>query len=170
MKKIIEKLKNKKREITLVIISLIVIILFLSGYSMGKGVSNTSINGITEIAEPIMVVDNNPAVNLTTTSDTGYYEFTVKNYDETGKITQVDLLYNIEILSQLDESIIVKLYKENEEIVLENNKTQNMLLTKEFKTEDKYKMEITYDKTKSISVEDIVKDIQIKVHSEQAKA
>ena len=136
---------------------------------MGKGINSTSINGTTEIAEPIIVVENNPPASITTTNDKGYYEFSVKNYDEEGNLTQVDLLYNIEIISKLDESIAVKIYKEDEEIQLENNKTQNMLLTKNKETEDKYKMEITYDKTKSNSLEDIIQDIQIKVHSEQIK-
>ena len=35
--------------------------------------------------------------------------------------------------------------------------------------EDKYRLEIKYDKTKSHSIEDIIQDIQIKVYSEQIK-
>ena len=169
MKKIIENLKKRKKEITIIAIILFIIILFFSGYSMGKGFSSTSINGETGVAEPIIVVENNPPVSLKTTNDKGYYEFSVKNYDQEGNLTQVDLSYNIEILSKLDKSIVVKIYKENEEIKLENNKTENMLLTNEQKQEDKYKMEITYDKTASTSLEDIIQDIQIKVHSEQVK-
>ena len=35
--------------------------------------------------------------------------------------------------------------------------------------EHKYKLQIIYDKTKNHSLEDIFQDVQIKVHSEQAK-
>lgn len=79
------------------------------------------------------------------------------------------MTYNIEILSKAEESISFKLYKENEEIPLQNNKTENMKLQKEKMQEDNYKLEIIYDKTKNQSIEDIIQDVQIKVHSEQIK-
>ena len=42
-------------------------------------------------------------------------------------------------------------------------------MPKESKKEDEYKLEIKYDKTKNHSLEDIIQDVQIKVHSEQVK-
>ena len=36
--------------------------------------------------------------------------------------------------------------------------------------EDTYKLEIKYDKTKNHSIEDIIQNVQIKVHSEQLKS
>ena len=73
----------------------------------------------------------------------------MKNYKETGEVTQVDLQYQIEILSQIEESISFKLYKNKEEILLKENKTENMKLEKERIQEDEYELEIIYDKNKS---------------------
>ena len=51
------------------------------------------------------------------------YYFTVKNYNNEGKKTQNDLKYMIEITPNLDKSIILTLYKDNEVINLNNQKT-----------------------------------------------
>ncbi len=169
-KEIKQKLKDKKKIITAVLMLILVGILFFSGYSMGKEYSKIDINAETQIAKPILVVENNPEINLQTVNDKGYYDFVVKNYNEEGAINQVDLLYNIEILSKLDKAIVVKLYKNGEELKLQDNKTENMTLPKGIEQEEKYQMQISYDKTKETSIEDIVEEIQIKVHSEQAKS
>ena len=92
----------------------------------------------------------------------------MKNYNSDEEITQIDLLYTIEILTKTDESISFKLYKNNEEIQLQNNQTQEMLLTRNEKKEDNYKLEILYNK-ENTNQKDIFQDIQIKVHSEQRK-
>lgn len=173
MKKIYQKLKQikiKRREATLIIIVIIVLTLFFSGYSMGKEIVQTKIDTKTEIAKPIVVVENNPAIKITNKDNKGYYDFKVKNYNETGEISQVDIIYYIEILSQKEETIQFKLYEETEEtkeIKLEQNRTENMEIEKGQKIEKLYRLEIIYDKTKSNSVEDILQDVQIKVHSEQ---
>ena len=96
--------------------------------------------------------------------------FIVKNYNEKGKITQVDMKYKVEILNKKDDAIIIKLFKNDEEILINNNQSEYFTLTKEDKKQDKFRLEVKYDKTKSTSVEDIMQDLQIKVHSEQLKA
>ena len=164
-----EKINHKKREITLIIIISMVILFFFSGFSLGKGVNKTNVNAKVEIAKPILEVENNSAVDIKTTEDKGEYEFIVKNYDEIGNITQVDLEYNIEILSTINENISIKIYKENQEINLENQKTEKFLLTKESKQEHQYKIEIMYNGDIG-SIQELIQDIQIKVHSEQKKA
>lgn len=169
MKKVKNPLKEKKREITLILVSIMVLILFFSGYSMGKEYSSTNIETSAKIAEPILVVENSPTIEINGKKKREYYNFKVKNYKENGEVTQIDLSYYIEILSQTQESIFFKLYKENQEIPLENNKTANMKLSKEKVQEDNYRLEIIYDKTKNISIQDILQDVQIKVHSEQIK-
>lgn len=169
MKKIKNSLKNKKREITLILISIMVLILFFSGYSMGKEYSSTNIEATSKIAEPILLVENSPIIEINGKEEIQYYDFKVKNYKENGEITQIDLIYNIEILSKTEEAISFKLYKDNQEIPLENNKTADMKLEKENIQEDCYKLEIIYDKTKNNSISDIIQDVQIKVHSEQTK-
>lgn len=169
MKKVKIPLKNKKRELTLFLVSVMVLALFSSGYSIGKESSNTNIQTNAEIAEPILIVENSPVVEVNGRKEREYYDFKVKNYKENGEVTQIDLEYNIEILSQTEEAISFKLYKNNQEIALENNKTANMKLEKEKKKEDCYQLEIIYDKTKECFNEDIMQDVQIKIHSEQMK-
>lgn len=162
--------KYKKREITLVLVIAMVIILFFTGYSLGKGISDQIINTNAEIAKPILVVDSNEQVSITGVENKGYYDFKVKNYNELGKTTEVDMIYNIEIISNTDETIIYKIYKDNKEVPMTKNKTGNITMTKDGKQEHNYRLEIVYDKTKSTSLSDIVENIQIKVHSEQKKA
>lgn len=53
---------------------------------------------------------------------------------------------------------------------MENKKTKDILISKNAKEEHNYKLEITYDKTKNISIQDIIQELQIKVHSEQKRA
>lgn len=169
MRKLKETLKIRRREITLILVIIMVLVLFFSGYSMGKEHSSTKIETSAKIAEPILVVENNPVIEMNGKETKEYYDFKVKNYKENGEITQIDLQYNIEIISQIEEAISFKLYKDNEEIVLENNKTKDMKLEKENIQEDCYRLEIIYDKTQNRSMKDILQDVQIKVHSEQEK-
>lgn len=169
MKKIKIPLKMKRREITLILVSIMVLLLFFSSYSMGKEYSSTKIEANSKIAEPILTVENNPVIEIDGKKQKEYYDFKVKNYRENGEITQVDLQYNIEIIAQNEESISFKLYKDNQEIPLENNKTGNRNLQKGNIQEDHYQLQIIYDKTKNSTAKDILQDVQIKVHSEQVK-
>lgn len=168
MKKI-DKLKSKKRELTLIIVITIVLTLFFTGYSIGKGLADTTIKAKAEVAEPILVVENGEHINIMGATNEGIYDFKVKNFDNEGKITQVNLEYTVEIISNTDESIVFKLYKNDNEVALENNKTKKMMLFTQGQQEDRYRLEILYDKTKSDSIADIIEDVQIKVHSEQVK-
>lgn len=120
------------------------------------------------IAKPVLEVENNPEITITASNEKNTYDFKVKNYNSNEEITQIDLLYTIEILTKTDERISFRLYKNDKEIPLENNKTKEMLLTKNEKKEDNYKLEILYNREENIQ-KDIFQDIQIKVHSEQRK-
>lgn len=170
MKKVKNLLKTKKREITLVLVSIMVLTLFFSGCTMGKEFSSTNIKANTKIAEPILIVENSPFIEISGKKEKEYYDFKVKNYKENGQVTQIDLEYNIEILSPKEEAISFKLYKDKQEMVLEDNTTSNIKLEREKKQEDSYQLEIIYDKNKNSSSHDIIQDVQIKVHSEQLKA
>ena len=168
MKKLnFKNIKEKRREITLIAVTLMVMTLFFTGYSLGKGFGETKIEANGKIAEPILIVENNPPVTITTTNNSGWYDFKVKNYDETGKITDVSLNYTIEILSTIGESVSFKMYKNDQEIALENQKTEEFILTNQEEQEDLYRLEIQYDT--SMNSQDILENIQIKVHSEQCK-
>lgn len=169
MIKIKTPFKSKRREITLVLVSIMILCLFFSGYSMGKEYSNINIETSAKIAEPILVVENNPVLEVNGKKQKEYYQFKVKNYKENGEITQVDLQYNIEIITKAEKAISFKLYKDNQEIRLENNKTDNIKLEKEKLQEDSYQLEIIYNEAENLSANDIIQDVQIKVHSEQLK-
>ncbi len=160
----------KKNKTTIIIIIMITILLFFSGYSLGKSYQSTKIIANGQIAKPILVVENNPAIEINGQNEKEFYNFKIKNSAKNGEITQVDLEYYIEILTQKEESISFKLYKDNQEIALTNNRTNNIEIPKGQLEEHNYKLEIIYDKSKNHSIDDIMQDIQIKVHSEQLKA
>ena len=76
--------------------------------------------------------------------------------------------YYIEILNYLNnEAIEIKLYRNEEEVEIKENKTEEIILTKDEIKEDNYKLEVKYNKDKNVNMEDIVEQLQIKVHSEQ---
>ena len=162
-------IKFKKRDFTAIIIIIITMLLFFSGYSLGKAYQSTTLQASGEIAEPILVVENNPVVEMNGKNEKEYYNFIVKNSTEDGKITEVDLEYYIEILTKTDEAISFKLYRNNDPILMKNNTSEKFKMSKDKEQKDNYKLEIIYDKTKNNSIEDIVQDVQIKVHSEQIK-
>lgn len=164
------KAENKKiKKLNVILLLIIIIILFLTGFSIGKEASDTILETKGEIAKPILFVDNNPEIEITAMKNKGSYYFTVKNYENDENITEVDMEYDIEIIGELDESIIVHLYQGEEEILLKNMKTEKQILTKDGKQEKEYRLEITYDKNKSTSITDIMQEIQVKVHAEQVK-
>ncbi len=163
-----EKIKERKKQIIIFMVIMITIILFFSGFSMGKGINRKDINGKTEVAKPILQVENGSSIEINNTNKIGTYEFKVKNYNEQEEITQVDLEYYIEILNNLENTgITLKLFKNDQEIETKENKTEKFRISKNEKVEDNYKLEITYDENKNINMENIVEQLQIKVHSEQ---
>ena len=157
--------ENEKRNITLIIIFSIVLIFFFSNASIGKETSKTKIETKAEIARPIIEIENSEMVDITNSKNEGIYEFKIKNYDKTGNITEVDMEYNIEILSEEDKNLTFKIYKEDKEIEINGNKTKSYLLSKDKKQEDNYKIEIIYEKDR-INYE-VANEIKMKVLSEQ---
>lgn len=121
-----------------------------------------------KIAKPIFIVDNNPEIEITAKQKEGYYYFKVRNY-ELEEISQVDMQYNIEIIGDIDEAIIYTLYREEEQIPMQANKTQTQKLTRNQKEEHNYCLKVEYDKEKNTSLSDIMQELQIKVHAEQGK-
>lgn len=159
-----------KKYILLFLLFIILIIFLFSKNSLGKQMSNIKINTNSEIAKPILIVENNPAIDITNKNNKGYYDFKIKNYNELGEINEIELRYNIEILNEENKAIKFKLYKGEEELLLEKNKTKDMIIKKNEKQEENYKLEIIYDKNLVSSLEDIIQNVQIKVHSEQLKS
>ncbi len=169
LKKEQKKYKDKKQEILIICMILIIGITFFSGVSVGKAVYNSHIKNDTQIAKPVLEVEKGSEMIITEDNQKGEYTFIVKNYNEVAEISQVDLTYYIEILEKdLNESIQYQLYKDNELIELKENKTETMTFHKDVKEEQHYTLKVTYDDSKN-TIEDIMQEIQIKVHSEQLK-
>ena len=158
------KEKNKKREIILAIVIGIIMLFFLSGFSMGKEMNRTKIETTGKIAVPILKVENEEPIEITNKGQTGTYNFKVKNYNENNETTDVDMEYQIEILGK-NNDIEMKMYKNETEINLVENQTEKFILSKEKMQEDNYRLEIKANKNSSAS--EILQEIQIKVHSEQ---
>ena len=176
---IISKEKIYKREnintknsmlFTIIFIVFIIFLLLFCGYSMAKSIEEFIIKSKAEIAEPILIVESNPSIDVTALNKSGIYTFKIKNFNEQDKLTQVDLKYYIEILSNTDNSINIELFQNENKISLNNNKSEYIKISKDKKEEREYTVKITYDKDKSNTINDIMEKIQVKVHTEQVKA
>lgn len=161
------KIKNKKKLIFIIFILTMLLILIFAKRSLGKATSKPIVEGKTEIARPIINVESSKKINITNQNKSGEYIFKVKNYDE--NVTDVDMEYYIEILNKIDKNIDIKLYKNDELIDINDNKTKIFDMPKASKKEDIFKMKIEY-KNSDKSVEDVVEQLQVKVHSQQKQA
>ena len=160
------KIKQRKKLIIIMIIVLIIILFFI-GFSFGKTYSKTDIQGSSEIAKPIIKVENSSKVNITNQNKEGIYEFKIKNFEDENNINSVEMEYYIEILTDISKLIEIELYKNDQLIEIENNKTKTFNMVKDIEQEDKYKIKIRYNEKSNISMEDIIQELQIKVHSQQ---
>ena len=158
--------KNKKIAISTVIF--MILVLFIAGCSIGKSITEYVLQSKAEIATPILEVSSNPKINITAVNNIGEYKFKVTNFKE-DKISDVNLRYYIEIKANVDESVKFLLYKNDQEINLQNLCSEYITIEKGKKQEDNYTLKIIYDKDKSSNVYDILERIQVKVHSEQEK-
>ncbi len=163
-----EKIKEKKNIIIIILIMFLILILFFTGYSMGKSFSKINIDGNTQIAKPIFDVQNSGNFEIDNINSHGTYEFVVRNFNLNGEKSDVDIEYYIELLNVIqNDAIKIRYLKNEEEIKINGNRTENFYLNKNEKQEDKFKIEITYEKDKNIKMEDILETLEIKVHSEQ---
>ena len=136
--------------------------------TLAKYTTTEKIDNKLEIAQPIFQVTGTEIAKINSINNIGYYDFIVKNYDKE-KIGEVDFLYTIEVISDIDDSVKFELYKNGQLINLENQKTEVMSIKGNIKTEEQYRLKVTYDETKGTNGKDILEDVQIKIHSEQGK-
>ena len=101
---------------------------------------------------------------LSTISLGKYFNKTKINVNSGVAIPIIKLEDYIEIITKKNDDINFKIYKEEKELNINNNKTEKFLLTKENKQQDNYKIEILLNKKIS---EDILQNVEIKVYSEQ---
>lgn len=155
-----------KKVRVVIILAIFVIILTCSRTSFGKYFSKTNIEIESEIARPILKVEGDTRLNINKVKENETYNLKIKNYDENNKVTEVDLEYFIEILPKENEIIKFEIYKEDRKINMYENKTEKFLLTREKMQDDNYKIEILLN---NISVQELVQNIEIRVHAEQKK-
>lgn len=153
-----------KKEIIKIIVVAFVLTIILSTISLGKYFNKTKINVNSGVAIPIIKLEGEQKIIINNNQENKVYNLAVKNYDENEQITQIELEYYIEIISPKNDNINLKIYKEEKELNINNNKTEKFLLTKENKQQDNYKIEILLNKKMS---ENILQNIEIKVCSEQ---
>ena len=164
-----ENIKSiKKNKIRIIIVSSLILLIFFAGYCFAKYEISRGVFAKSKIAIPVLEVEGHEGAKISAINNSGYYDFVVKNYNE-NNVSDVPLNYTIEVISNTDESVEFKLYKEDEEIDLINNKTNQIYIEGIRQKEHIYKLEVNYDKTKSNSQQDILEDVQIKVNSEQAR-
>ena len=120
------------------------------------------------IANPIFIVQSGETTKVNHINNIGYYEFVIKNFNETN-ISDVGFLYTIEIISNTEESIQFELYKDNTQVSLNNLKTQKLFIEGKEKIEQNYKLKVIYDNSKGTEGKNIFEEVQIRVHSEQEK-
>lgn len=133
---------------------------------MGKGFVQIVIYSKSEIAQPIIDVKSDSKINITNLNSVGEYNFTVLNYNE-DKVSQVDLKYFLRIEANVDDSIKFNLYKNGEEISLNENNSEESVLEKGKRQEDRYLLKIVYENNDKIKLEDMIEKVRIKVQAEQ---
>lgn len=149
------------------IIILTIIIIILSTHIVyAKYIAVDKISSSLSIAKPIFIVEGGEATKISEINNTGYYEFSIKNFNETN-ISETGFLYTIEIFSNTNETIQFELYNEDIQIPLENLKTEKLSISGNEKIEQKYKLKVMYDSSKGNNGQDILEEVQVKVHSEQ---
>lgn len=163
----IKKQINKKRMI--IMMSIIIFTLVVCTPMVFAKYNATDIlKSSNKIAKPIFMVEGTETSKISEINSVGYYEFTIKNFNEL-EVSEVGFLYTIEVISNTDDSIQFELYNGEKQIPLENLKTDKLSISGNERTEQKYKLKVTYDSSKGAKGKDILEEVQIKVHSEQEK-
>lgn len=166
-KNTLEDEKEKKSKIVLLLLLILIILLgILIGISFSKYQSKLEGKAIANLAKPVIEVRKEQSLLLTALKPKASYVFEVRNFKE-DELNEVEMEYYIEIVTHTDEAISFDLYRGEEKIPLNNNKTGKINLTKEEKQTHSYRLEITYDKTKGEIGKDINENVEVKIHSIQ---
>lgn len=149
------------------ILVLTITLIFSAQISYARYIKTEIAKGKQEIAIPILEVKEGKKVLINEKNHIGYYEFSIKNFNE-NNISEIGFLYTIEIISNIKEFVKFELYDEKRQIELKNLKTEPILIKGSEKIEQKYKLKIIYN-DEMTTEKNISEKIQIKVHSEQEK-
>lgn len=143
------------------------IICFLClGITIAKYFNKVILYSENDIAKPIFKIEDGTKTDITVMNNIGKYEFEVKNFDETQK-SDVAFEYTIEIISNADIFIKYKLFKDGQEINLNQKKTDKIVLSNLERNVHKYCLEITYIDDEYQNKEDILESVEVKINSEQ---
>ena len=160
----------KKYKILLGIIVMIalVILIFFSNTTFSSFISKITGQAKTEIAEPIFIIENTDSKVLDDNNTEINYYFNVKNYNDSNR-SETNLKYYIEVEPQnIDKSIVFTLYKDNEIVKLNNQKTDYIELDKNKDDTHSYKLNVKYNRENSNTNEDIKEKIFIKTYAIQS--
>lgn len=160
-------MKNKIRLITIILVILLFIILaFLVKDTYSSFASKIIGESKTVIGEPVFVLEHTEKKVLDDSNYEVNYYFTVKNYDA-NKVNDVNLKYMIEITPKQDKAIILSLYKDNQLITLNEQKTSYISLGHTNKEKHEYRLNVKYDKNSLENSYDINSNICIKANAVQ---
>lgn len=160
-------MKKRIRYLFIIILLLSSFIIINVSFSKAKYLTIIDGAGSAEIAKPVFEItqEDEKEVEVYDGIKSIEYKFSVSNNKDT-ELTDVELKYVIEIInSTKDFPIEYSLYKNDEKIELENNKTQPMLLKNNQNVKDEYKLNIVWkEKEGENSSND---DIKIKIEAIQ---
>lgn len=163
-----KKEENKLKILAMIIIPFFTFLLWLSGSSIGKSVTEYILQSKAQMAKPIIRIETDPLIEITSMEQEQLYHFTIKNY-EGEEIADIDMQYTIEILGNNDQWLEFVLEKEGNLINLYDQKTEWIEMKGKEKKEEHYQLKIRYQKEKIPEDQDWPKTIQLKVHTEQVK-
>lgn len=134
----------------------------------GKYINIDNLTSSINLARPIFIVEGKDATKISEINNIGYYEFSVKNFNESNT-SEISFLYTIEVISDTDESVQFELYNEETKIPLKNLKTEEILIQGKERNEQKYRLKVIYDNEQGDKGKEILEEVQVKVHSQQEK-
>lgn len=145
---------------------MVTIIILFAPTVYAKYITIEKISTLFNIATPVFIVEGEEAIPISENNNIGYYEFSIKNFNET-TVSATDFYYTIEVIVNTEIELDFELYRDENLIQLENLKSEKLLINGNEKVEQKYKLKVIYDGSEEEKNQDVIGDVQIKIHSEQ---
>lgn len=161
-------MKNKKKFIILIIALCLILFLLciLTNSTYSKFFGKILGESKTEIAEPVFVLENTDKKIVDNSNQEVDYYFKVKNYNSSS-INEVNLKYMLEITPIQDKLITLTLYKDNQKVTLNEQKTSYIEIGHTTKQEHQYRLNVKYNKNNQENSYDINSNVFIKASAIQ---
>lgn len=156
--------KMDKNKICVIFILVIILIIAINEYSLAKYKSENNAIGMVKIAKPVLIIERGNEVKIDTINRSGIYLFSIKNYNDV-MVNEIDMKYYLEIIGYDNEDINIDIFKNEEKIEFVNFTTPEYIIPHNVKVEDKFKLDINYNKTNF--TRQVNQNIEIILHSEQ---